>query len=207
MICKSKLQFTISLVNLGHYTFTFVKRFTPFHWATNAEHIITSILVQFGCRVSIYNHFTRFPSFKHFVRICLTCNITNMEKGKCQSLYYNLLMLLDFETVSSPHYLREFFQTEHCDAFTDLKSAREAVIQHVTSGVWKRIENMQDDHEDDALQTMVYYQSLLLSSLSWKNHIYFRVIYQPWKALASFGFVSMGYGGVRGAIKAYRQKE
>ena len=40
-----------------------------------------------------------------------------LEKKKCQTMYWNLLMLLDDESeaTSAPHYLREFFQTARCE--------------------------------------------------------------------------------------------
>ena len=110
-----------------------------------------------------------------------------LEKKKCQTIYWNLLMLLDDERdeVSSPHYLREFFQTARCETVPgekmtkDLRDTREQIEKHVTPEVWKDIENYNEDIRgtNRALQTMIHYRTwhhqLLFSALDLKGQAYY----------------------------------
>ena len=128
-------------------------------------------------------------------------------------------MLLDDERdeVSSPHYLREFFQTARCETVPgekmtkDLRDTREQIEKHVTPEVWKDIENYNEDIRgtNRALQTMIHYRTwhhqLLFSALDLKGQAYHYLFHKAEKLLASLGLIVLGYGGIKGASKTYKR--
>lgn len=57
-----------------------------------------------------------------------------VDKERCQSIYFNTLELLkkaqikSDSHISNTDYLREFFQTQRCDEFSDLSSLRKSTV-------------------------------------------------------------------------------
>jgi len=142
-----------------------------------------------------------------------------LERKKCQTIYWNLLMLLDdeIEATSAPHYLREFVQTAQCEnldgerSAKELREAREKVQEHTTPEVWKKIvvynEGVQETNR--ALQAMIHYRtwhhSLLLSALDWKGYFNYYFFHKAEKVSSGLGLIALSYGGVRGATRGYKR--
>ena len=133
-------------------------------------------------------------------------------QAKCQTIYHNLLTSLTIKEVTPPIYLREWWQTERCDQFSNLSDVRRDVKEDVTPSSLERILAFQETIEDEAraAQTMTHYREWhrqrLWGSLTWSNKLYYWFYDTPHDTLAKIGLMSTPYGGYRAALRFYKNR-
>ncbi len=135
--------------------------------------------------------------------------------SKCQSIYLNLLLILDEEKESIPAtlYAREFMQTARCDSVgRDRTVDRLEFERFLTPDVNRRILSYNQTPRDDehASQALFHYATWHskqhFKALTPGNQVWYYLLYKPQVLLAGIGFMSVPYGGWRASMRLWKTR-
>ena len=132
------------------------------------------------------------------------------ECERCQSIYWNLIKILESgKSQRNPTlFIREFFQTERCDSYSDLSKEREAYKNKIGDEALENIFNFRETicDEKKCAQAVLHYgywnQKRLISSLNLRNRIFYQSFNQPTRLLELVTVFGLGYAGMKVASKA-----
>jgi len=109
---------------------------------------------------------------------------TNREK--CQSIYWNLLELLNRQDLPAAHlYIRDFFETSRCDQFKDFKGLRQDVVdmagRYDQNALSRVLDAEHHDRDEDIMQTVqthyhTWHKTKLVKSLEWMPWIQYHTV-------------------------------
>jgi hypothetical protein len=132
-------------------------------------------------------------------------------KVKCNAIFENLLHFHgQQEEVLSSAFIREFFETLHCDKVFDMSVHRDEYVNKLTKERLDRILAFKTTDEDESVAaqaTLHYYswhQNRLLKAISWQSWIYYHTVSRAEKTMATLGLVAAAYGGMLASINSFR---
>jgi hypothetical protein len=138
-----------------------------------------------------------------------------MEKDKCNSIYWNLLELLDkFDSLDSTNYIRELMETNRCDKYNNLSQLRQDVRTHIGEESFLRIirekkysndintyQIEKQEDEERANGTLMHYHYWHRKNLAKCLPFHFRIYYETVFQTGRFGLFLGLFGGTAGAYK------
>lgn len=132
------------------------------------------------------------------------------SEAKCVSIWRNLLRHMHRHgDVLASAYVREFDETARCDAFRNLKEARDALHGKIGSARMKRIITFDETDADEkaAAQAVMHYgfwhEQLLLDCLPLRDRVLYHTVDRAERTLAALGIVTAVYGGARAAYASF----
>jgi hypothetical protein len=125
-----------------------------------------------------------------------------VDRDMCKSIYWNLIEMLEGKTRAgsskSTTFLREFWQTTHCDSIgKDLKTHRSTIAKYIGSETMQRIlENKESEKDEDkAGETVMHFHQRtceqLHQALPLESWVYYQTLYRSERAVAAFTGVTL----------------
>lgn len=139
-----------------------------------------------------------------------------IDKQRCQTLYWNLLHPKINDQILPSHFIRELEQTRRCDSIAkDLSVLRDDYKTHFNrkigdSDAYKKLIEKNNGYEDVAAQTIRHNldktEKCLISALNWKNKLYYYTIYNVENTLSILGISTTLYcRGLRKLVDDYKK--